>query len=142
VRLDHLLSKEHLWLGVLRFGWGMSGPWLMLQANVLWVGLLIGGALAIRFCWLVLGVSTARFGGFREASGVGWWGRAHCWVLRERAPGFCWCLLSSGVRGLACRVGGWGSGVRAGPASIPHQDLLVCGSGGLVVVVGWCPFVF
>jgi hypothetical protein len=65
-------------------GWG---PWLMLQANALRVGLLIGGALAIRVFWLVRGVSTARSSRVQENHRrVGRVARTHCWVLRKRAP--------------------------------------------------------
>jgi hypothetical protein len=90
--------------------------------------------------------------GFRKTVlGVGVGGWSHCWVLRERAPpglrfaglvGF----VSSGAVGCICRVGGCGLGVRAGLAAIPHRCAALGCSGWwlrwLVVVVGWCPFVF
>jgi hypothetical protein len=51
--------------------------------------------------------------------------------------GFGVCCLQAAC-GLICLVGGWGCGVRAGLASIPHLGFLLVGDGWvLVVVVGW-----
>jgi hypothetical protein len=57
----------------------------MLQACVLWVGLLIGGALAIHDVGWLAGLVPSRFLGVGTpgSAGPGLW--AHCWVLRERA---------------------------------------------------------
>src|SRR4051812_14694329 len=106
----------------------------MLQANVLRVGLLTSGALAIRSLRLVPDVSTARFGGFRKTIiGTGWRGRAHCWVLRKRAPRPCAGLVfvSSGRLG-SVPPGWWGGFWRAGRSGLHTVSCrLFCGWWGV-----------
>jgi hypothetical protein len=149
VRLDHLLSKEQHWPhtipGSFLGGWGPDR--LMPQADVLWVGLLISGALAIRFflvdprCEYCPSVSV---GSGKPSWGWAGEGRAHCWVLRKRAPdGFHLVLVVfRSPLSLSRRVGGVGSGVRAGLAAIPRLFSSVFGFRWFGGGVGWCPFVF
>ena len=77
----------------------------------------------------------------------GWGVRAHCWVLRERAPEVFRVFVvfrPLGVSAAGLVVGVLACG--AGLAAIPHRDPFeVVFSWGVVVVgggVGWCPFVF
>src|SRR3954468_12843561 len=106
----------------------------MLQANVLRVGLLTSGALAIRSLRLVPDVSTARFGGSRKTIiGTGWRGRAHCWVLRKRTPRpFAGLVfVSSGVSGRSF-TGLVGGAWACGPVRPPYRIrcfLWVCFAG-------------
>src|SRR3954463_13753849 len=109
----------------------------MLQANVLRVGLLTSGALAIRSLRLVPDVSTARLRRVQEnhhrngSEGPG--------TLLGPEETDTKTLRGSCVRvfrrfgSFVHRVGGRGLGVRAGPASIPHQMFPV----GLLRGV-WC----
>jgi hypothetical protein len=85
------------------------------------------------FFWLVLGVSTARFGGFRKAAGVGWWGSGT--LLGPEGTGTGVVVVFVVFRPLGSGSPGWWawSGVRAGPASIPHQGLCCL----RVLVVWW-----
>ena len=114
-------------------GSGGVGPWLR-AAGVCLAGvvLLMGGALVIRSSGWVGFVSTARFGGFRDA-GLGWLGCwSHCWVLRERAlVGVC-CLQASVI----LPAGLVGGVVACGPVltAIPHYARRVFFVG---VVVWW-----
>jgi hypothetical protein len=157
VRLDHLLSKERHWpharigsvFGLGRGGWGPGR--LTLQTNALRVGQLISGALAIRVVWLVSGCEycpPSAVGSGKSSQGAAG-ARSHCWVLRERAPGFLVSVVFRPFRACFAWLVGW---VRAcGPVRPPYRivflaagDVCVSVVGGGVFGggVGWCPFVF
>jgi hypothetical protein len=111
-------------------------------------GLLISGALAIRSCLVGHGdVSTAYVVcGFRKSiAGAGRGGWSTLLGPEETGTGWFFRLVLVVFRSplsLSRRVGGVGSGVRAGPASIPRLFPLFAGFGWFGGGVGWCPFVF
>jgi hypothetical protein len=140
VRLDHLLSKEQYWPWASTLV-GVRGPWLMLRASVSRVGLLMGGALVIRFVWFVSVVGTALGFGVQED---GWGGLGGLvTLLGPEGTGtvlVSWslqALLPSGAAGFG-GGGGWRAG-RSGRHTA--SGLMGCwwgfgvgGGGGLVSV--------
>src|ERR1039458_8230326 len=88
MRMDHLLSKEHL--APVSSGWRRPEPYPGRSSRG---GLLVGGALVIRpeaSCLIWSSTSAVgareRCRGGRNGGEGGCAGRARCWVLRERPP--------------------------------------------------------
>ena len=127
MRLDHLLSKEHLqqpaWMYVRV--WGLSGSKPVAQAIVL-RRVLMGGISTNSGRCVVVSFPSTNPGGSGTVGVVMWWFSclAHCWVLRQQDHGFA-VFAFRGVGGVL--VGLFVSGF---PAMTVHARVCgVCGVG-------------
>jgi hypothetical protein len=140
VRLDHLLSKEHLtpapplWWGVVcRASLRACGPEEVLE----------GGTSVRRRSCLAWPQYSLPGGGGNGSGGCGWC-LARCWVLRDqgfRASAVCWCVLpvGGGVGFWFLRVWVAGPAVVVGVVALLVRAVPRC-TARLFPVWGWVGF--